>query len=346
MPKKQTAAPEKNKKFALDKKISLYVYLAVVIGAVIFRTQQLSSNMNFAEGRYYDDSLVKNYTFMWLAAGFLLIAAVLLLGKSSDKIINSCILINPMRLDYDKVSKKMSAKISIPMFMMAMLLLYDTLSELINVVTANLELSTEDNPVFIFSGVKPIRWFIYLFAITLVITFVSAGANIIKGDGITGGNCFFFGFFPVWQLLRIFEMINEEQIIAIYSEKVYIMLTAMASSVFILNSIRFFSGHEKKHTRIIMCISGYMASVYAAVSAIPRYIVLFTLDYSIREGMNAPETSEIGVIFFTVAIVTVFWSAYQYKEMPKLTLKGVGKRRWAVQTVIKDMESIDENKKP
>ena len=166
-------------------------------------------------------------------------------------------------------------------------------------------------------------------------------SNILKGDGITKGNCVFIMFFPIWKLLEIFSMFSENQLVGVYSEKVYIMLTAMASSMFFIYAARVFAGFEKKNTRIWMCIFGYAASIFAAVSIIPRYISYFILSYTEREGMAAPETSDIGIAVVTIAIVAVFWSTYVYRVMPKLNLTG--KRRWTKTTLaVRNMQSIED----
>lgn len=341
MEKKQAVRPYKSKKVLLDKKVSLFVYFVVLIIAVILRIIQLKTNMNFAEGRYKNNSFFMNYTVIWLVIGFALIIAALILGKSKDKVIKSCILINPMRLKYDRLNKKISVKAAAPMLAMSLLLAYDMFFALASVVSHNKELSTEENPVSAFSGLGIMDTLIYMCMIVLIITFISVGVNIIKGDGITRGNCFFLAVFPIWELLRIFKLVSDDPIVGVYSEKVYIMLTAMTSAAFILYTIRFFSGYEKKNTRIMMCIFGYVASIFAAVSSIPRYIMLFVTDYDVREGMGAPDTVEVGIIFMTISIVVVFWSTYVYRVMPQLQMKGVGKRRWAAQTALKTMDSVE-----
>lgn len=90
-----------------------------------------------------------------------------------------------------------------------------------------------------------------------------------------------------------------------------------------------------------MCIFGYAASIFAAVSIIPRYISYFILSYTEREGMAAPETSDIGIAVVTIAIVAVFWSTYVYRVMPKLNLTG--KRRWTKTTLaVRNMQSIED----
>lgn len=335
--------PYKKKRFFLDKKASMIVYAVTLALAVICRTVQLSTNMNFATGKYINGGFFRNSTLIVLIIGFILLFAVMILGESRDKAIRSCILLNPMRLKADRLNKKISPKAAASMFIMAALLAYDALGELISVGMLNKSLSTEENPVPLFSGVSIIKWICYSLMFILVVTFVSTGVNILKGLGITKGNCFFLTAFPILKLVEIFDLITTYQLIGPYSEKCYILFTDILSAVFFLNLVRFFCGFEKKNTRLFMIMSGYAASIFAAVSVIPRYIMYFITDYSIREGMLAPKTADVGIIFVTVTVVAVFWSTYVYRVMPKLNLTG--KRRWSgLQTDGKtEMKSIEDN---
>ncbi len=349
---KANVKPYEQKRVLFDKKLSVPAYLLVLVIAVIARTVQLQTNMDFGSGKYIDSSLAKNYGFWALAIGFIFIFLVLFLGQSRDKIVNkktddqkdiesSCVLMNPMRLDAERLNKKISPKAGAFMFIMAFLTVFDIFLELSSVVSRNDELSTEAVPVSAFAGVSVLDWIIYVCAVITVITFISLGANILKGDGFTRGNCVFLSVFAIWKLLQIFSMINKGEIIGAYSEKIYIMLTDMASAAFFIYAAKFFGGFEKKHTRFWLIMFGYMASILAAVSTLPRYIIYFTKSYEERYGMSTPSTSEVGIIFITVVITAVFWSSYEYRVMPKLEIAG--KRRWrGITSTTDEMESIDE----
>jgi hypothetical protein len=317
--------PYKKKRVFLDKKASMIVYALTLAIAVVCRTLQLAENMDFGSGKYIESKF--NSTVCVLIVGFALIIAVMLFGESRDKAIKSCILLNPMRLKPERLNKKISPKAAASMFVMAALLAYEVISELIATGTYNKSLSTEENPVSVFAGITVSEWISYGLMIVLVFTFVSTGVNVLKGTGITKENCFFLTLFPIWKLLDIFILITTYQVIGPYSEKCYILLSDMAAAVFFLNLVRFFSGFEKKSTRYLMIIFGYIASILAAVSVIPRYIMYFIMDYSVREGMLSPAPSDIGIIFVTITIAAVFWSTYVYRVMPRLNLTG--KRRWS-----------------
>ena len=333
--------PYKASKVILDKKLSLAAYAITLICAVAARTIQLNANMDFALGEYKDPSLAKNYTFWVLLIGFALIFATMIFGKSRDKAIKSCILINPMRLRADRLNKKISPHSGAAMFIMSLLIAFEIFTEFSAVAEANLAISTEDNPVFIFAGIPLMNWILTVVKIITIITFISTGANIMKGEGISSGNCVFLMFFPIWKLLEIFCMFSENQLVGIYSEKILILFTGMASSMFFLFAARFFGGWEKKHTRFWMVIFGYAASIFAATSVIPRYVMYFAKTYSERDGMGTPAVSDIGVAVVTIAIVAVFWSTYVYRVMPKLNLTG--KRRWTKTTLAtRNMSDIND----
>ena len=333
--------PYKASRVILDKKFSLVAYVITLVCAVAARTIQLNTNMDFAMGKYIDPSIAKNYTLWVLIIGFALIFAVMFLGKSRDKAIKSCILINPMRLRADRLNKKISPHAGAAMFILALLIIFEIFMEFSAVVKANLAISTEDDPVFIFAGVPLMDWVLFAVRIITIITLISTGANIMKGDGISSGNCVFMMFFPIWKLLEIFAMFSANQLVGIYSEKVIDLFIAMTSSMFFLCAARLFGGWEKKHTRFWMCMFGYMASVFAAVSVIPRYIMLFIKSYTERDGMEMPAVSDIGIAVVTIAVIAVFWSTYVYRVMPKLNLTG--KRRWTRTTMAsRNMSDIND----
>lgn len=333
--------PYKASKVILDKKLSLVAYVITLVAAVAARTVQLNTNMDFAMGKYIDPSLSKNYTFWVLIIGFALIFAIMILGKSRDKAIKSCILINPMRLRADRLNKKVSPHAGAALFIMSLLIAFEIFMEFSAVAEANMAISTEENPVFIFAGVPVLNWVLFSIKLITIITLISTGANIMKGEGISKGNCVFLMFFPIWKLIEIFAMFSENQVVGVYSEKVLILFTAMTSSMFFLSAARFFGGWEKKNTRLFMCIYGYMASIFAAVSVVPRYIMYFAKSYDEIDGMSSPAVSDIGIAVVTIAIVAVFWSTYVYRVMPKLNLTG--KRRWTRTPVVsRGMSDIND----
>lgn len=341
---KFNAKPYKQGRVILDKKFSVVTYLLTLVLAVIARTSQLYSNMDFMTGKYINHSPANGLTTAILVIGFALTLLVMIFGKSRDKAIKSCILLNPMRLKADRLNKKISVKAGATMLIMAFLIVFDVFLSLSGIINRNKELSTEENPISIFAGIRIVDWVMYACAIITIITFISIGSNIVKGEGITRGNCVFLSVFAIWKLLQIFSMITNGEIIGIYSEKIYILLTAMSSSMFFLYTARFFAGFEKKNTRYLVCMFGYISSILAAVSTVPRYIIYFIKSYDQRSGMATPSTSDVGIIFVTIAIVSVFWSTYVYRVMPRLSLGG--KRRWlaAPLSTTSKMESIDEGK--
>ncbi len=344
--KEKQVTPYKKRRVLLDKKASMIVCIITMILAAAMRTVQLQSNMDFTTGKYIDPSVAKNYPMIVIVLGFIALMFVMIAGESRDKAIKSCILLNPIRLKADRLNKKLSPAAAVGMLILAALTAFDLATPLVQVASANKAISTEDNPVFIFSGIAPLRWAMYILMAIVVITLVVTAVNILKNEGFSVLNCFFLSAFPIMKLLHVFDLVMTYQIVGPYSERVYIMLADMTSAVFFLHMIRFFLGFEKKHTRFWMIISGYMAAIFAVVSTIPRYIMFFTLDYKERGGMMTPESMEIGVAFTVLAVVAVFWSTYVYRVMPKLSMTGM--RRWkGIQLdntgIVSKMKSIDED---
>ena len=98
----KSITPYKKKKVLIDKKVSIIVYAVTLILAVILRSIQLTTNMDFSRGKYIDPSIAKNYPVFIILIGFILIILILIFGESRDKAIKSCVLLNPMRLKSDR----------------------------------------------------------------------------------------------------------------------------------------------------------------------------------------------------------------------------------------------------
>lgn len=128
-----------NKRAPINKKASLIVYVIVLVLAVAARTVQLFSNMDFDRGKYIDPSFMKNYPLLVMIPGFAIIAAILIWGNARDKVISSCILINPMRLRYDRLNKKIPHAAGYSSLFMALLVAVQIVFDFINLVHKNTE---------------------------------------------------------------------------------------------------------------------------------------------------------------------------------------------------------------
>ncbi|MCL2055295.1 MAG: hypothetical protein FWG90_12810 [Oscillospiraceae bacterium] len=348
------AKPYKNKKVLLDKKMSLFVFYITLAAGVLLRIIQLSTNVDFATGKYIDNSFYQNYTVACLVIGFALILAVLKLGESKDKVIDSVVLINPMKMGYEKLAKKIPNQAAYCMFIMALTIVAEIYLQLSAVALYNREnrIAPEDLPPgfyfpdFPFLGVPAMKWCVYAFMIVMVITLMSAGTNILKGVGLTKGNCFFFIFYPIWKLLDIFILVGGNEIVGVYSDKVYGLMSAIIASVFVLLMIRFFSGFEKKHTRFWLIAFGYFTTIVTTVSVIPQFLMFIIIDYNLRDNMSLPDITDLGMGLIAIFIIAAFWSNFEYKPAPKLEIKGVGKRRWMTSTIVDKMDELDPNAQP
>lgn len=336
-----------NKKGGIPKKFSLVVYAAVMVLAVAARTRQLYTNMDFARGRYLDPG-APNITAAVIVIGMILLAFVLLAGSAKDKVTGSCILINPMRLRYDRLNKKIPHAAGYCSLLMAFLTAAQIVLYFVDLVHANNEVIktlTEDEAEEYskLTGYTVGQFFMHLLMFFVMLTFISIAVNIFKGEGFSHANCAALSTFSIWKTAEIFLMTSENTALSLSSELVYIMLADMTAVVFFMNTARFFNGMEKKYTRFWMCFLGYVSSILAAVSVIPRYIMLLIPDnYDSRAGMGIPSISDVGIVFMTITIVAVFWSTYVYRVMPKL---NTGKRRWSKAPLSKqytEMETIDD----
>ncbi len=336
-----------NKKGPIPKKASLAVYVPVLIAAVAARTFQLLNNMDFERGKYIDPSQ-PNYTLMILTAGFLLMAFILIVGSARDKVIKSCILINPMRLRYDKLNRKIPTAAGYSALLMMILFIGEIFFDFFDLVNKNQKIAKTLTPderedYSMLTGYSVGMLINHILMLFVILTFLSIGLNIIKGTGFSSANCAALSTYAAWQTWELFTLIGENPTLSQSSELIYILFSRMTAVLFFLTMARFFNGMERKTTRFWMCFWGYTSSILAAVSVIPRYVVLLIPDMTdIHTGMNIPDVSDVGIIFMTITVVAVFWSTYVYRVMPKL---NIGRRRWGKAPMSKtytQMENIDE----
>lgn len=332
----------------ISKKVSLVFYVLVLLLAVAARTYQLYYNMDFATGRYIDPSVDKNYTLMVLVPGLALIALILIAGSARDKVISSCVLINPMRLRYDRLNKKIPGSAGYSAILMAVLVGAQVFFDLFDMIRRNKEYmktlpANEQKNYSKFTGYTLNMGLNHFLMLLVVLTFIAVAVNIFKGEGFSHANCAALSTYAIWQTGQIFSMASSHAALSLSSDTVYTMLSRMAAVVFFLNTARLFNGMERKTTRISMCFMGYSASILAAVSVIPRYIMLLIPDGRIEERMNMdiPDPADVGIVFMTITIVAVFWSTYVYRNMPKVNF---GKRRWGrapISKTYQEMETIE-----
>ncbi len=302
------------KKFFIDKRATVFLFAAVAIAAVAARIHQFSTNYDFSRGRIIEGGVMQNYPAIIIALGFILIAFFTVFGKSRNKAVDSCVLINPIRLRLDKLNKKFFPSFGVLLFVSAALYLYEMVAIMVSFFSKSEPHSLQG-------------WLKIIVLVVLIINLVVIGINILKGVGINSENCVFLVSYPVVCILDIFEMIQKYQVVSINSELVYDLLAKTFAAFFIICCIRLFTGFEKRTTRVLTIIMAYFASIFALVATIPSYVMFFAIDYTKREGMIYPDATNIAVILVAFAIVSVFWSRYEYHAMPKLKLKQ--RKVWA-----------------
>lgn len=297
---------------SVDRRVSFWIFIAAAVIAVVLRTYQLYADINHETGYYINGSIFLNYTTIFIAAAIIAIAVVIHLGSSKDKVIKSCILLNPMRLKYQKLTKKVSSKAALMALIMSALTMCEFGINAYSAVT--------------YKDWSIVGICIMVFQFVAAITLISVAAGILNGGGITPPHCFFLASIPVWKTLEVCNMAMTDVTVSAFSIKIYDMFTDMASAVFFLLTIRFFLGLEKKRTRYDMCVWGYAVAIIAAASTIPRFAMYYLLPFDGRTFLITPSISDIGLILLPPALVHVFWSKYEYRVMPKLN--AFGRRRW------------------
>ena len=328
----------------LPKKVSMFVFLVTAVLAVLLRLRQLFYNVNFNTGRYINDEF--NLTVAVIILGMILASAILLLGIAKDKVIDECILINPWRLRYDRLNKKMPMAAGYSSALMALLVLIELVSNFVTNIMKYQEIKdsmdAQDARYYsIFTGIGAADFIDAGLMIMVFLLFLTMAMNIFKQDGLSRANCAAMACFAAWKVFEIFLMFSENNVIASSSIMTYDLLTDMSATIFFITAGRLFMGMEKKSTRFWMCFMGYLTSILAAVSVLPRYaLLLIPTGYDDRLGMQLPSPTDIALVFLPAAIVSVCWTSYAYREMEKGVAEG---KRWTLNARVKnpDMEDLD-----
>ncbi len=302
---------------SIERRVSFWIFLVAAVVATVLRTYQLYVDIDHSTGYYVNGSIFLNYTTIFIAAAIIGIAVIVNLGSSRDKVIKSCILLNPMRLKYQKLTKKVSSKAALMSLIMSALTMCEFGINAYSAVT--------------YKEWSVVGICIMVFEFIAAITLISVAAGILNGTGISRPHCFFLSSIPIWKTLEVCNMAMTDVTVSAYSIKIYEMFTDMAAAVFFLLTIRFFLGLEKKRTRYDMCVWGYAAAIIAAASTIPRFAMYYLLPFDGRAFLVTPSISDLGLVLLPPALVHVFWSKYEYRIMPKLN--AFGRRRWVTKNV-------------
>ncbi len=331
----------------LPKKFSMFIYIVTLVLAVAARTWQLLTNLNYNTGRYIDENPLKNFPMFILVIGMVLCGLVTAFGQAHDKVIDECILINSWRLRYDRLNKKMPMSAAYCSLIMCLLLVAEIIFNFGQKISYNLNekskiLDEDERDAYsVFTGFTAWDFIESVIILLVFLLFLTMAMNIIKKEGLSRANCASMSVFAAWKVCSIFMMFSENNIIANSSLRVYDLMTAILSTLFFVKVARLFEGMEKKHTRFWVTMLGYLTSIVAAMTTLPRYILLLIpTGYDDRLSMAMPNISDVGLFLVPAAMVSVFWTSYTYREMSK----GVtGTKRWALNARPKeiDMDDID-----
>ena len=228
-----------NRQGPLKKKASTFVYIIVLIVSVIARFVQLTTNYDYSRGRYINTNPLLNYTLLILLAGFAVIGFVLITGSARDKVIKSVVLINPWRLRYDRLSKKIPVAAGYAAIAMAILFVMDIIVYFVSLWAGN-ERYAKENLVYDavknpdvdkyaykeynrLTGYNVGTFFYQLLMILVILTFISIAVNIFRGVGLTHANCASLATYSVWQIVNILRMISQNDMIALSTDRLYVL---------------------------------------------------------------------------------------------------------------------------
>jgi hypothetical protein len=314
----------KAKKFRFDRKLSLIPFLATLIAAIVARTYQLVYMTNLNTGIYNDRSLLKDYPVIIIAAGMIITLLCLIFGSSEDKVVKSVIMINPMHQPLSTLMHNYGGVAGGVCLAAGALIGAQVAMNLAAARNLGLELTkmgAQDVPGM--AGMGANDWTMVFFMVIAVVTFLLMAMNLMKGNGITAGNCFFLLAVPLWKIVEafsiVYDMQKETRILILYSEKLYIIIADMCIAVFFFRLVRVFGSMEDKYARIKLIFWGYAAATLLFVSSIPRFIAMFVVQFDLRESLVMPDLSDIGLAAFAICVIPAFFSAFSYREMPKIS---------------------------
>jgi hypothetical protein len=316
----------KKLEFRFDRKLSFIPFLITLVAAIAARTLQVAFLTDLNTGIYYNRSLLYDYPVMIIAAGMIITLFLLAFGRSEDKVIKSVIMINPMHQPVSTLKHNYGGVpggicLAAGGLIAAQLVMYIT-----NARNASVQLLVhggDPEEVPLLTGLGANDWFMFFFMAAALITFLIMANNIFKGEGITAGNCFFLLAIPAWKIIDaftiVYQMQKDTRILILYSEKLYIIIADMCVAIFFFRLVRVFASMEDKNARIKLIFWGYMASLMTLVSAVPRFIAMFAVPFDLRESLVMPELSDLGIAAFALCVIPAFFSAFSYREMPKVT---------------------------
>jgi hypothetical protein len=332
--------------FSLDRKLTLPIFFITVIAATFLRVKQILENTDINTGIYINRDIRVDYPVMVIAGGLFLILLILIFGSSKDKMAGAAMMYNPMHLPVAKLNKNFKIASGTAILITAGTVLFQIFMDISLIVRRNQlvndGIADEDLHISLLTGMGVSDIMSYIFMLIGGITFITIGANMIKNDGISKLNCFFLLFVVFWKVFLIFNVFftaqEETRIINLYSDKLYIIFSGIATIMMLLSVIRVFGGLEEKRTRMALIFWGYATAIITAVSAIPRLICLMYLPFDGVGVLTMPDVADFGVLLMAIVFIMPFFTGYSYREMSKMTYREGRRDHWISEIAGHDTE--------
>jgi hypothetical protein len=322
-------------RFVIDKKLTIPIFILMTAAAVFLRTNQLINNTDRSTGIFINKGLEYDYPVMVIAGGMILILLLLLFGKSDDRMTGSATLYNPMNLPVDKLNKNFKGGSAGAILVAAGAIFFGIFMNIGLVAASNERLNetlSDEEKVSSLDGLTAVDWISYVMMIFTVITLITVAVNMFKGDGFTKLNCFFLVSIPIIKTIEIFSLFfrtqEETRIINLYSERLYIIFSGMATVFFMMFLIRVFGGMEEKNTRKALLFWGYLSTVLLLTSLLPRFLCFIILPYNEIGAITMPSIADVGYALICIVVIHAFFSEFSYREMAKMTYKEGRRDHW------------------
>lgn len=317
---KKPPKPKKKKKgfhIEITKRGGYFICIVLMIIGAAGRLDQYVTNIDIRTGHYIVPYSALSPLSTTLIAGGLFILLFTLFGRESDKVILPCILVNPYRLRYSKLKARQPISAGVISLVFGVVTLAQTGYSVTLAVTEYSKMQ-----------IKPtiMELALYVLAVLSALVAFSVANTILTGKPITSNQAGAAVIPAAWKTCEAVAIVTAPDAVCLDSEKLYLILLYAASAGFFLSFSRLYLGYERKSTRIVFMLFGYAASVLAAVTTAPRIALYYLTQAEMTKHIVFPNLSDLMMIMLPLAFLDVFWGAYEYKMMPKVSY---GRKKWS-----------------
>lgn len=304
----------------ISKRAAFLMAMLFMIAAAAGRLGQYMTDIDPKTGMF-----ASSYDFMSvyravMLGGCAIIALLVVLGRESDKVIKTCILINPYRLRSSKLAARHPKRTGIVSMLMGIAVLAECVFNAKDIIK-----EYYSDGEFHLDGVG--RYRLVMMAVLFITAFIffSVSNAVLSDKPISRFQAGMMCIPAIYKCMEALLLFASDTILDMISENILLAVLYASSAAFYLSFARIFLGYEKRSTRMIYMMTGYLSAVMAAASVIPRLVMYFIAGYSQADFIIRPQPTDFVMLLLPFAFLDVFWGTYEYVSMPKVSTSG---RKW------------------